>query len=180
MAVGIILLFIGVAVQPAFANEVSTTTSSDTEDECDICPKASKSHLVLIKSLINRVEKYDNQLSVSSKLNLEIGEKYKELSDRISSIIEIDNGLNTNGDYPIICNILFLLIYGKLMQLIFISVFFQFLSEQPSKLLSKIFYPLLNLWTLLYYNQVMILISIYHEFNCPPPFYPNTHEFYIG
>jgi hypothetical protein len=53
-----------------------------SDDDCNLCPKkVSKSHIVLIKSLLNRLEKYDTQLSVLSKLNSELDEKYKDFND---------------------------------------------------------------------------------------------------
>ena len=58
LVVGVILLFIGIAIQPAIAvNPIST----DNEDDCDICPKISNLHLVRLRSLINRVETPDNK-----------------------------------------------------------------------------------------------------------------------
>ena len=55
LVVGVIVLFIGVGVQPAFA---VTPDTSDSEDDCNLCAKkVSKSHLILIESLLNRVEK---------------------------------------------------------------------------------------------------------------------------
>ena len=55
LVVGVIILFVGVGIQPAFA--VSPDTS-ESEDDCNLCAKkVSKSHLILIESLLNRVEK---------------------------------------------------------------------------------------------------------------------------
>ena len=57
LAVAVIILFIGVGVQPTFAVDVSTS-NSDNEANCNLCAKkVSKSHLILIKSLLNRLEK---------------------------------------------------------------------------------------------------------------------------
>jgi hypothetical protein len=82
LVVGVIVLFIGVGVQPAFA---VTSITSDSDDECNLCPKLSKQHIVRVKSLLDRLEKYDNELSVLSKLNPEIEEKYQEISNYINS-----------------------------------------------------------------------------------------------
>jgi len=91
LIVGVILLFIGVTVQPAIAvNPIST----DNDEDCEICPKVKKTHLVRLKSLINRVETINNKFSVISKHNPEIEEKYQEL---LSYDYENDN---TNGWYP--------------------------------------------------------------------------------
>jgi hypothetical protein len=57
LVIGIIFLFLGVAVQPAFAVDVSITKASESKDDCEICPKVSNQHIVLIKSLLNRLER---------------------------------------------------------------------------------------------------------------------------
>jgi hypothetical protein len=90
LVVGVILLFISIAFQPAIA---VNPISSDNEEDCDICPKVSKTHLVRLKSLINRVETIKNKLLPMSKYNTKFVEKYQELSDRLWS-------------FPISCSIL--------------------------------------------------------------------------
>jgi hypothetical protein len=46
LIVGIIVLLIGVGIQPAFANNVNISTSNFSEDDCDICQPVSKKHLM--------------------------------------------------------------------------------------------------------------------------------------
>lgn len=104
----VILLFVSVGIQPAFA---VTPNSTDGEEDCDICPKVSNQYIVLIKSLLNRLEKYDNQLSLLSKLNPEFEEKYLELSIKITTLKEMNKEIKSDYPYPIICSIL-LIIYG--------------------------------------------------------------------
>jgi len=102
-------LFTGIAIQPAIA---VNSISSDNEDDCSICPKVNKQHLVRLKSLINRVETLDNKLSVISKYNPEVAEKYQELFDRITTLKEMSKELKPDtswDDHPIICNILAIL-----------------------------------------------------------------------
>ena len=77
--IGITALFLGLAIQPSIA---ITPTSSEGEDDCNLCPKVSSLHLVGLKSLLNRMEKYDNLLSLLSKHNPEVAEKYQKFSDR--------------------------------------------------------------------------------------------------
>ena len=108
LVVSVILLFIGVAVQPSIA---INPVSSDNEEDCDICPKVSNLHIVRLKSLINRFEKYDNLLSVLSKHNPEFEKKYQVLSNRLSTLKELNKEIKSYYPYPIICNIL-LIIYG--------------------------------------------------------------------
>jgi len=94
LAVGVIVLFLGLAFQPTFAINLSKSISDD-ECECDICPKVSKQYFVRLKSLINIIDRYNNPLSVLSKLNPEVDEKYQELSESISTLQD----LNGNDDF---------------------------------------------------------------------------------
>ena len=104
LVIGVIVLFIGLGIQPAFAVTLDTF---DFEDDCEICPKLSKQHIVRIKSLLDRLEKYDNELSVLSKLNPENEEKYQELSNIHSRLKEMNKELDYNIWIPPICFILF-------------------------------------------------------------------------
>ena len=38
IVIGIIILFLGVGVQPVFANDVSISKTSDKKEECNLCP----------------------------------------------------------------------------------------------------------------------------------------------
>lgn len=88
LVVGIIILFLGAGFQPAIA-DVSNIYNSDSEDDCDICPKVSKQHIVRIKSLIDRLDTLNTKLSKVSKLNPELEDKYQELSKSISTFKNI-------------------------------------------------------------------------------------------
>ena len=57
LVVGVIVLFIGVGIQPAFADNISLIKTSDSEEDCNLCPKASKQRLTLINGLLNIMEK---------------------------------------------------------------------------------------------------------------------------
>ena len=117
LVVVVILLFIGVAVQSSIA---VNPISSDNKENCDICPKVNKTHLIRLKSLINRVETLNNELSVVSKYNLEVEEKYQKLSDKITALTEMNKELKSgtpHGNNPIICIFLWKLIN------FFISIF---------------------------------------------------------
>ncbi len=103
ITIGITILFLGLAMQPSIA---VNPIPSNNEEDCDICQKVSNLHLVRLKSLINRVETLDNKLSVLSKHNPEVIEKYQELSDKITTQKEMNKKLNFDWDFPIICNIL--------------------------------------------------------------------------
>jgi len=106
LVVGVIVLFIGVGIQPAIANNVSISKASKSEEDCDICPKVSKSHILILKNLISRLEKYDTQLSVLSKQYPEFEKKYQEISNITKNLKDINSVLSTGWGFPIICFIL--------------------------------------------------------------------------
>jgi hypothetical protein len=97
LALGIIILFLGVGIQPAIATIEPET--SDSDDDCNLCTKkVRKSHLVLLKSLLNRLEKYANQLSDISKQYPEFEDKYQELTEKITIFHEINKNLTQKAD----------------------------------------------------------------------------------
>ena len=75
LIIGIILLFIGIGIQPALSNELTIPTISDIEKECD-CQSNGKAHLA--EKLLNRLDK-DEVLSKDIKLFEEFN---SVLSDR--------------------------------------------------------------------------------------------------
>ena len=87
LGVVVILLFIGVAVQPVIA---VNPISSDNEEDCSVCPKVSKQQ--------------------------ELG-KYQELFDRITTLGEMNQGLKSDREHPIICNILLLYVYFQFVKI---------------------------------------------------------------
>ena len=111
IVVGITILFLGVGIQPAIA---VTTNTSDIDDNCNLCPKVKKHNIVRLKSLLNRLDQYDNQLSALSKKYPEVAEKSQELSERITTIKEMNTKLNSITDWettPALCLIL-IIIWG--------------------------------------------------------------------
>ena len=114
----VILLFIGVAVQPSIA---VNPNSSDNKDDCNLCAKkVSKPYLVLLKSLINRAETLNNKLSVISKFHPKLTEEYQELLDKITTLKEMNKEYisDVSWDFPVICNIVSFLIVYQLLTMI--------------------------------------------------------------
>ena len=76
--VGITILFLGLTINPAVA---VNPIPSDNEEDCDICPKVD---------------------------NLQLGEKYQELFDRITTLKEMNKEYESglSWDFPIIRGIL--------------------------------------------------------------------------
>jgi len=133
---------------------VSNTSESDSDDDCNLCPKVSNLHLVRLKSLFNRLGKYNNKLSIVSKLNLELEEKYQEISNSITTLIEMNKELNPNGEYPNICYII------AIIALPFFTVWDEVLMPIWDKideysLLGRLIFPLL-----IFYDMVLIFFTI--------------------
>jgi len=96
-----------------FWNSRSSERTKNPNDDCDLCPKVSNLHLVLIDRLVNRVETLKTELSVVSKLNPLIEEKYQELSKRITTFKEKNKELQFERPRiirKILCGIAFLIL----------------------------------------------------------------------
>ena len=129
LVVGVILLFLGVGVQPALANEISITNTSVDED-CG-CQDVNRLELLRFKLLLIRLEILIN--SRLSKYNhiVEVTENYQEIHDRIlkfrvmNDIFILESKLE-DGNLLLKCISLFMLTYS----LLFIAGFFFGLSEK--------------------------------------------------
>ena len=152
LVVGIIVLFIGVGVYPAVSSVPIKTTNilqidelespviSDSEEDCN-CKPVSNLHLVRIERLVNRIVVYNNLLSLLSRHNPEVAEKYQEISDEITALRELTNELKPDTDWednPVICMILFIILFV----LSNIGMRFLYLSEDFERfpILSNFFY----------------------------------------
>ena len=67
LILGIIFLFVGVAIQPVFATEISNIRPSENEEDCN-CGIADNFDIVKIRSLLNRAEKLINRVETLTKL----------------------------------------------------------------------------------------------------------------
>ena len=117
LVIGIIILFIGMGIQQAFAYEnISINrTSSENIDDCN-CQANDNYDIVRIKSLLNRAERSLNRVEILikfipilSKNNPEIIEDCEELSDKIKDLSIIVDELTialSGQDNTIICAIL--------------------------------------------------------------------------
>ena len=136
LAVGVILLFIGVTVQPAIA---VNPISSDNEENCNICPKISKLQLV---------------------------EKYQELSDSITTFTEMNKKINPvtpREDNQTICKILWIVLGVFVGPLIILDkILTSFEGTKLWNILEPIFYLFITLLTVL---SDIITDKIY-KFDC--------------
>ena len=103
LVVCIIVLFLGVGFQPALANEISTTTVSDVDEDCLECQPVNRIDLLKVRLLLIRVEVLTNILMQRFGHIPEIKEKCEEISNRISKL----QVLNENS---FICDFLWIII----------------------------------------------------------------------
>jgi hypothetical protein len=128
LVVGVIILFIGIGVQPAFA---VTSNSIENENDCDLCPKkVSKSQLTLLENSLIRLEKYDNQLSILSKQYPEFEEKYKGAYDKLLIFKEVvtefkHNPSNSNNIF-ICLSLLIPIISGMIVLVILNPIYWKY------------------------------------------------------
>ena len=118
LVVCVIVLFIGVGIQPAIATIENNSIEKD--EDCNLCAKkVSKSQLLLLKSLLNIIDRQINKLSIISKQNPILEKKYPELFTKITILkefsTELNNDIHTNstfifGIHDRICNFLSALI----------------------------------------------------------------------
>ena len=115
LVIGVILLFLGVGIQPALANEVSTNAVSDVEEDCLECQPASRVDLLKVKLLLIRLEAITNVILSKFGHIPEIKEKCEKILETIHS----DNDLFS----VIICGIAgVLLAYFVSLIVIFSSI----------------------------------------------------------
>ena len=168
LVVGVILLFVGVGIQPAFA---VTPNSADSEDDCNLCPKVRKSHLDRLNSLKNRLKKNDNQLSVLSNHNPKVEEEFQGLSDKITT----HEKLSSNSS---ICDFL----YNYFLFIFLKCVLFNILDD----FIYNIFFPFFSISLYLFYELYMakfffvlsILVNLSFLFDCPEWYWPPPYEEY--
>ena len=151
LVVGIIVLFIGVGFQPAFANEVSVTNkTSDFEEDCN-CNPVSNLHLIRLERLVNRLEIHTKILSVFSKYNPEFAEKYQEIPNRISTLVSIN-------EESVICDFLESL-FNKYFDKI-VNLHEKLDSLEPFPRLYLLFLPFYFIIVEIYWGIMMIIATI--------------------
>jgi hypothetical protein len=96
IVISIILLLVGVSVSSAISVDTQSTISNNESEDCKECNEISKSDMVKVERLLDRVEVYSKLLLVLSRNNPELRGISERLSKRIS----------TFDDAPIICAII--------------------------------------------------------------------------
>ena len=104
LALGIVVLFIGVSFQPSIVSE-SVTNSYDTENNCDCRPVSNKDFIKIDRNL-DRLESLIDIFLLISKRNSEFDEIGQKLSVHFNDIkIMIDKLKHISTASKIICNI---------------------------------------------------------------------------
>ena len=110
LTIGIIALFIGAGIHPAFAVDTNQSiVIKANEEECWECKEVNDRQLVVLEKQLNRIEFYTKLLLIISRYNPEIKEEVQELSDEISTINEVYDKIETclsYNDKPI-CDVLY-------------------------------------------------------------------------
>ncbi len=89
LAIGIIVLCIGVGIQPVFAVDTKQSiVKKESVEDCG-CEEIDSRHLVRFERQLNRWEVYSKVLLVLSKYNPELREIREELTIEISKLTEI-------------------------------------------------------------------------------------------
>jgi hypothetical protein len=169
LVVGIIFLFIGVGVQPAFARDTIKTTISETLEDCECQPirnhNLDRLEKLSIRTnmLLNRVRIFTNIVGILSKNNPEISkEKFEELSNRITTLKELNENLNLYN--PTVCLALFLM-FGSVMG---IGFFYQGIGDAFELMgfegIAGTFY--LIGWT--YFAIAFAIMKYSNDLGCPP------------
>ena len=154
---GIIILFIGVSIQPVFADDnKSSTDNTENENDCG-CEVVSDAQHIRFEELLNRLEIYAKKLSLLFKDNPKIVEKCEELSKIISKI----KSLNVDGN-PICFFLWAYLIFVLDTRLSFIEEFLLYghWSESP------ILWTFINAWFTSLANKIVFVYGLLRYFDC--------------
>ena len=112
LILGIIFLFIGVGIQPAFAVEITNDTVSDNIEDC-ACQVVDDYDIVRVKSLLNRAERSINRVEMRTKLitklskeNPEVFEVCLEYIDECQEKLETISLSIQSGAFELICSLI--------------------------------------------------------------------------
>ena len=108
LVVGVLILFLSVGLQPALANEVSITKTSESKGDCG-CQPVNRAELLRVKLLLIRIEAITNVILSKFGHIPEVAEKCQEITNRIETFKEMNNELKLSSslwDFQIICSIL--------------------------------------------------------------------------
>ena len=90
LAVGIIVLFVGVGIHPAFAVDTrQSMVNKASEEDCG-CNDVDNWQLVVLEKQLNRLEVYSKLLLVLSRYNPELKEINEELYNIVTTLQQMN------------------------------------------------------------------------------------------
>jgi len=173
LILGIICLFIGVGIQPAFAHEnisINRPSSGNIED-CN-CQVADNYNLVVLERLFNRIESVLNRVETCNKLipflfkdNPEVIKDCEELSEKINTFREMNNEFKSDSallDNNRICDFLLTLIV--IIMFIWEEITFDIQNEILAALLILLYLPA---FTLMFISGYLYMVVFDCHFPVP-------------
>lgn len=162
LIIGIICLFIGVGIQPAFAIEnIAINRPSKIIEDCG-CEVTDNYDIVRVKSLLNRVESFLNRVEMRTKLITTFSKDNPEVFEVCLEYIEIcQEKLETiclsiqSGKYELICSFL-----SDLWDFLW-EFFFDFV-DMLDKIAERfnILIPIFSIVILLFYVSLEIISTV--------------------
>ena len=161
LAIGIIILFVGIGFQPAFAVETKLSADNTEKNEDCNCPEVDRLHPIRIKFLLTKLK------VVTKILLLRFGHlpEIKEICQKILDII----GSNRQLDYTYLCKILEN--YSNRLESRYLNMeIFQNDLKERSPYIGGFFSALMEIYQgiIYYYNELLNLVG-YHLCNWPWP-----------
>jgi hypothetical protein len=153
LVVGVIVLFIGVGIQPAFA----VTPDTSDSDDCDICPAVS-----IVSELVDEEDNQKLSDMINEFVDVYSNVKPKTLDDRIKPIC-------------VILLILFTINIPVWMTTILLYLFF---NSLPFNILLSLYIPIFNFIQEYYVMRVIDLFLTAGELDCNWAFSPPINPSY--
>jgi len=186
LALGVVVLFIGVGIQPAISNEVFIPVTSSSEDDCLECQEVNNVELLKVKLLLLRLEIVTN--IILSKLG-----DIPEIKDKCEKLLDIIHSTPMLGNNVIICNLLFFLLLRMYIRFRIIDELY-FYFEETNPAIAEIVYFILGIYSNICYTILDLLfkynciypyigstiIDSLMKFECIPPVYKNNISFKRG
>jgi hypothetical protein len=178
LVAGIIVLFIGIGVQPAFAVDISNNRPSEYIEDCGC--EINDNNLVRIKSLLKRIESLLDRVEIRIKLittlykdHPEVIEDCEEISEKITTFREMNEenfseriSISGSQSNKIICDILEIL-YLLTFPIVIILTPIRDKYEEGT-----IIYIMLTLVAVPLLILASISAMLLYVFDCPPPPFP--------
>ena len=160
LAVGIIVLFMGVSVSSGFALDTNQSIRVNQSEDCEECQEITKADLVLVKQLINRVD-------ICSRLLLTLSRIKPGINDISIKIDETISFIKNQIEYEDICDFLYIVhscffiiagIFGRLAE-----------EFEDNLFLFNIFY----LQVLILYPFLVVINELGYRYNCDFWYWPS-------